>query len=251
MAGSADDESLASPFGHDRGPLGRWLSGRAGSPVPMAPPARQPCLAPPAQSSASATFAASRCYDRYMRAESPPDGEPFLLVSVSTAGGPPSLRVQVWRKLRSLGALYLQQSVCLLPAWDRPTREVRRLLARVHAAGGTGRVLTITVPAEQERAALVAEFNAARDAEYGEVLERTPALLDEIATETARGRATYVEVEESEADLDRFRAWLAKIAARDYFGAAGRAAAEAGTDTEDATTQPTTGRTRLTIVEGS
>ncbi len=207
-----------------------------------------------------------------MRAESPPDGEPFLLVSVSTAGGPPSLRVQVWRKLRSLGALYLQQSVCLLPAWDRPTREVRRLLARVHAAGGTGRVLTITVPAEQERAALVAEFNAARDAEYGEVLERTPALLDEIATETARGRATYVEVEESEADLDRFRAWLAKIAARDYFGAAGRAAAdaavarcaqalaefeaaalsaEAGTDTEDATTQPTTGRTRLTIVEGS
>ena len=38
------------------------------------------------------------------------------MVSVSTAGAAASLRVQVWRKLRSLGALYLQQSVCLLPA---------------------------------------------------------------------------------------------------------------------------------------
>jgi hypothetical protein len=43
-------------------------------------------------------------------------------------------------------------------------------------------------------------------------------MLAETATEIARGRATHAEVEESEADLHRFRAWLAKIAARDYFG---------------------------------
>lgn len=92
--------------------------------------------------------------------------------------------------------------------------------------GRTGRLITIAVPNAQERAALVAEFNAARDAEYAEVLERTPAMLAEIAAETARGRASYAEVEESEADLDRFRAWLAKIMARDYFNAPGRAAAE-------------------------
>jgi hypothetical protein len=159
--------------------------------------------------------------------EGDPRPDRFLLISVSTVGGPPSLRVHVWRKLRSLGALYLQQSVCLLPARDRPSREVARLLARVRADGGTGRAITIAVPDGLEYAALVAEFNAARDAEYGEVLERTPAMLTEIATETARGRATYAEVEESEADLNRFRGWLAKIVVRDYFGAAGRAAAEA------------------------
>ena len=138
----------------------------------------------------------------------------FLLISVSTVGGSGSLRVQVWRKLRSLGALYLQQSVCLLPERDRLAREVRRLLAKVHAQGATGRVITIDVPDAREHATLVAEFNAARDAEYAEVLERTPAMLAEIAAETARGRATYAEVEESEADLDRFRGWLAKITAR-------------------------------------
>jgi hypothetical protein len=31
-----------------------------------------------------------------------------LLISASTAGGAGTLRVHVWRKLRSLGALYLQ-----------------------------------------------------------------------------------------------------------------------------------------------
>jgi hypothetical protein len=153
--------------------------------------------------------------------------ERLLLVSISTAGGPASLRVQVWRKLRSLGALYLQQSVCLLPAREGLVREVGRLLARVHSQGASGRVLTIEVPDEREYAALVADFNAARDAEYAEVLERTPAMLAEIAAETTRGRATFAEVEESEADLERFRGWLAKIVARDYFAASGRAAAEA------------------------
>jgi hypothetical protein len=74
-------------------------------------------------------------------------------------------------------------------------------------------------PAEER--SVVNEFNAARDAEYAEVLERIPALREELAAERARGRATYAEVEESEADLERFRSWLAKIAARDYFAAPG------------------------------
>lgn len=157
-------------------------------------------------------------------------GEGWLLVSVSTAGAAGTLRVQVWRKLRSLGALYLQQSVCLLPERPEVVREVRRLLDRVRRQDGTGRVLRIvfTDPGEERR--VIAEVNAARDAEYGEVLERLPALREELATERARGRATYAEVEESEADLERFRSWLDKIAARDYFtapaGAVARAAVE-------------------------
>jgi hypothetical protein len=149
---------------------------------------------------------------------------------VSTAGGTASLRVAVWRKLRSLGAVYLQQSVCLLPAREALSRQSRRLLAKVHAEGGSGQMLTITVPDPNERDQVIAQFNAARDVEYAEILDRTPAMLAEIDAETSRGRATYAEVEESEADLHRFRTWLAKITARDYFGASGRAAAEAAVE---------------------
>ena len=63
----------------------------------------------------------------------------WLVVSVSTAGAAASLRVQVWRKLRSLGALYLQQSVCLLPARADVARDVRRLAGRVRARAAAPR----------------------------------------------------------------------------------------------------------------
>jgi thioredoxin-like negative regulator of GroEL len=153
-------------------------------------------------------------------------GAGWLLVSVSTAGAAAALRMQVWRKLRSLGALYLQQSVCLLP--DRPevAREVRRLLDRVHHQGGTGRLLHIALT-QADQAQLAGEMNAARDGEYAEVLDRLPEFLAELDKERARGRTTYAEVEECEADLDRYRSWLAKIGARDYFAAPGGSAARA------------------------
>ena len=59
---------------------------------------------------------------------------------MSTAGAAAALRVQVWRKLRSLGALYLQQSVCLLPATADVTRDVRRLAGRVRQGAMAGTV---------------------------------------------------------------------------------------------------------------
>jgi len=154
----------------------------------------------------------------------------WLVISTSTAGATGTLRVQVWRKLRSLGALYLQQSVCLLPARDDVGRELARLANRIQHQGGTVRVLRMCFADSSEERTVIEEFNAARDAEYGEVLERIPAFHQELAQERERGRATYAEVEESEADLDRFRSWLAKIAARDYFSAPGGEAARVAVD---------------------
>lgn len=148
----------------------------------------------------------------------------WLLVSVTT-GSDASLRVYVWRQLRKLGAVYLQNSVCLLPELGQVPHTVQRLAARVNASGGKARVLHADLTDPAEAAAVIAEQRADRDVEYGEVLERVPAFLDEIAKETERGRATYSEVEESEADLERFERWMASITARDYFSAAGGQAA--------------------------
>ena len=156
--------------------------------------------------------------------------EPWLLITASSAGAADSLRVAIWRKLRSLGALYLHHSVCVLPARPDVQREIRRLVDRVRANGGTARVLCIAFDDANEEAQVVAELQAARDDEYGEVLERTPTFLDELRSERDRDRATYEEVEESEADLERFRAWLAKIDRRDYFGAPRRAEAHAAVE---------------------
>jgi hypothetical protein len=157
-------------------------------------------------------------------------GEAWLLVSASSAGAPDSLRVAIWRRLRSLGALYVHQSVCLLPARPEVRREVRRLVERVRGQGGSARVLTIRFDYPAEEAQIIAELSSARDDEYGEVLDRVPAFMAELRMERDRGRATYEEVDESEADLERFRAWLTKIDRRDYFGAPRRAEAHTAVD---------------------
>jgi len=154
----------------------------------------------------------------------------WLLIAVSTAGAADSLRVATWRKLRSLGALYLQQSVCVLPARPEVQRDIRRLVDRVHAQGGSARVLTVSFEDADEEAQVIEELRAARDDEYGEVLARVPGLLDELRQERIRDRATYEEVEESEADLERFRSWLSKIDRRDYFDAPRRAEAHAAVE---------------------
>lgn len=81
---------------------------------------------------------------------------------------------------------------------------------------------------------IIAEMNAAIDAEYAEVLDRLPAFFPELDYERNRGRVIYAELKEAEADLWRFRPWMSQIAARDYFGAPGgveaRTALEAATE---------------------
>jgi hypothetical protein len=166
-------------------------------------------LASPADTAVSAG-----CYVRYIANSANAE---WQLVSITT-GSDATLRVYVWRQLRRLGALYLQKSVCLLPNRPEVRAALQPILLRVRTHGGIMRNLTIQVEGS-DHDALVAEQRSERDGEYREVVERVPAFLLEIAMETARGRTTYAEVEESEADLERLEKWLAAITARDYFQA--------------------------------
>lgn len=146
----------------------------------------------------------------------------WLLVTVSTPSGRSStLRVYAWRKLRSLGAHYLQQSVCLLPDTPRTLRVVNRLLGRLRAEGGQGELLRIQLTDARQEVALIELFQRERSDEYREVVERTQQFHEELEHERQCGRATYTELEESDADLARHVKWLAAIHARDYFTAPG------------------------------
>jgi hypothetical protein len=157
-----------------------------------------------------------------------PVGRDWLLITVSTPGGGSStLRVYAWRKLRSLGAHYLQQSVCLLPATPKTTRTASRLVTRLRAEGGHGQMLRIQLTDPKQEAAIVEAFQRERSDEYREVIERTRQFHDELTLERRRGRAGYTELEESDADLARHQRWLAAIKARDYFDAPGAADAAA------------------------
>jgi hypothetical protein len=160
-----------------------------------------------------------------MMSATPDSKSTWLLVAIVT-GADAALRVRVWRELRKLGAVYLHSSVCLLPDQPVVADTVETLSRRVRDSGGKAQVLQTVLVDDTEEARIIAEQSTDRNTEYGEVVERTGEFLSEIDRETQRNRATYTEVEESEADLERFDRWLASIVARDYFRAPGRQRAE-------------------------
>jgi hypothetical protein len=146
----------------------------------------------------------------------------WLLITVSTPpGGSSTLRVYAWRNLRSLGAHYLQQSVCLLPATSKTTRAAARVVTRLRAEGGHGEMLRIRLTDSKQETAIVDAIQRERTDEYGELVESTRQFHEELQLERRRGRTTYPELEESDADLARYQKWLAAIRARDYFDAPG------------------------------
>ena len=160
----------------------------------------------------------------------------WLLITVSTPSGSSStLRVYAWRNLRRLGAHYLQQSVCVLPATPKTTRAVTRLVTRLRAEGGHGQMLRITLTDTRQETAIVNAIQRERQDEYRELIESTQKFREEIAHERRRGRTTYTELEESDVDLARHQKWLTAIRARDYFDApGGKEAAAAVASCEEA-----------------
>jgi hypothetical protein len=146
----------------------------------------------------------------------------WLLITVSTPpGGTSTLRVYAWRNLRSLGAHYLQQSVCLLPATPKTTRAAARVVTRLRAEGGLGEMLRIRLTDAKQEAVVVDALQRERTDEYHELVESTRQFHEELQLERRRGRATYTEFEESDTDLARYQKWLASVRARDYFDAPG------------------------------
>lgn len=135
------------------------------------------------------------------------------------------MRAAVWRRLRGAGAIYLQNSVAALPETPSAERLLRGLRNEiVGEMSGQAQVLRATaLDGESE---IVAAFNAARDDEYEEIVDRCRDFLAEIERNTKEQHFTYGELEENDEDLNKLRGWYAKVVGRDAFAASGAKATE-------------------------
>lgn len=140
---------------------------------------------------------------------------------------PSRVRVAVWRELRRLGALPLQQGVVALPAVERLRERLTEIERRVESEGGISYRFALSELDEAQTDRLRAEWNALREQEYAEIVEECETkFAKEVEFEIFRGNLTAGEAEEIEADLDKIRAWFARVGERDLFAAANRPEAE-------------------------
>jgi hypothetical protein len=151
----------------------------------------------------------------------------WLLLIYKVPQQPAGRRTHVWRQLRQLGALYLQQAAALLPLQPATRRALDGLLDWIEEIGGEASLLETASPSESWERTMIARFNRARDEEYAEIVENAERFEDEVARETRKGKFTFAELEDLESDWEKLGRWFARVQARDFFATPGVRLAEA------------------------
>lgn len=131
-------------------------------------------------------------------------------------------RVGVWRDLKRLGGLYLQQAACILPRMDTVRDEVLLIRKKIEEYGGTSTWFEIDALPDGQDEQIVEQFKDLARREYAEIVEECETkFAREIEFERFRENYTFEEAEEIRQDLEKIKRWLAKAEERDWFDGPG------------------------------
>lgn len=147
------------------------------------------------------------------------DAVNWVLFAYKVPPEPARHRVAAWRKLKSLGAVYIQSGVCVLPRTNENLRQLRTLEHDITETEGQAMLFEVVPLDAAQRARVIARFRSDRDEEYRELIDRCADFDTEITRETAAENFTYAELEENELDFKKLKAWYEKIAALDFYQA--------------------------------
>ena len=151
----------------------------------------------------------------------------WLLLVYRVASEPSRYRVAVWRDMKRMGGLYLQNCVCLVPNFKGMRAAVKQVRTKIEGMNGSSMLFEFRRIDPPELHEILESFRSLIDREYEEIIEECVTKFQkEIEFERFRKNFSYEEAEEVYADLEKIRDWLQRVAARDWFGGTRRADAE-------------------------
>src|SRR6201987_4075436 len=106
----------------------------------------------------------------------------WLLLVTNLPGRNPTLRMRIWRALKSAGAGLVRDGAYLLPNGERSRQGLEEQGAEIKAAGGLVQVLSFDAESAEQHAELVALFYRTED--YAEAIQRVEGLKGELAERT-------------------------------------------------------------------
>jgi hypothetical protein len=134
--------------------------------------------------------------------------------------------VAVWRELRRVGAISVQQATWALPARAEFLDALERAVELIERGDGEVLVFDAVPRGEVMTARLEALFNKEREAEWTEFLAECGKFEREIDKEIRIEKFTTAELDEEEQNLERLRRWFRDLRARDLFGSGSQPEAE-------------------------
>jgi hypothetical protein len=147
----------------------------------------------------------------------------FTVLAYRVPAKPTAGRVAVWRQLKKIGAIYLQQSVCVFPDNSVVRRDLAPILVRITAASGDYHLLPLRKLDGVEEGKLIKQFQDQTSNHYQEIIENCEVnFTKEIEFEKFRKNYTYEEAEEIRLEFEKIRIWFDRVVQRDWFGAPNR-----------------------------
>src|SRR5512147_339890 len=96
----------------------------------------------------------------------------WLLLHYKLPNKPSALRVYIWRKLKRLGAILLQDTVWVLPEMPRTTEQIQWLTAEIQEMGGNAYYWKANALLTDQEGTMVQQFNEHVDVIYSDLLKR-------------------------------------------------------------------------------
>jgi hypothetical protein len=130
----------------------------------------------------------------------------WLLLITNLPGHNPTLRMRIWRTMKSAGAGLLRDGAYLLPQSDRSREILEEQATEIRSAGGAAHLLAFDADSPEQTNEFTALFD--RTAEYAEVIERLDAF---------KGQLPKQDEPAARQQLAAIGREVAAIVARDFF----------------------------------
>lgn len=140
----------------------------------------------------------------------------WLLLLTQLPATPSSLRVNVWRRLKNIGATSYQNGTWIMPRTEENETYLKRFQLFISENKASSQLFVLQSLDDSTDEDIIENFRSDREEEYHEVLEQCVAFSNELREESENRVLTFIELEDNEQKIHRLENWIAKIHKRDF-----------------------------------
>jgi len=148
---------------------------------------------------------------------------PWLLLIHQIPPNPPYLRVKVWRRLQSVGAVPIKNTVYVLPNSDEAREQFEWMIREIAKDGGEASLCEAQFLDGLDDGQVVSNFHRARDTDYTEIAQAARRFQRGLSRQRPLSEKRRSQLR---TEVARLRKRMTEVTAIDFLGAPGREAAD-------------------------